>query len=592
MRLAVVLAVLLATSGCIQIELDQTPDASESRPSSASAAAPKVPKLSLALDPSTPRVGQAISFELQVSGFGQGDSFAGASWRFGDGGTSNQKQPIHVFRATGSYLVDVVVTTAKGARATLERSVVVLSPSAAPTGSSVALPAVLLDSPSIVVQVEANRARFAFEAPYEVDQVHWSFGDGANSTAPTPEHEYLSVGDFVVELRVGGKAGVGVNSTLVTILEVPFSPHVVVGVPDSGFNVYHDVYSRPEATVHPCKYVRGYPCDIPALHLSLDADSWEEAFAADKAIWQSVRPGDRYWIPGTNIIGAVCDTPYVGSTAGSTDPLADPDLCIIGDTSSHGTGTSSSVLSENPDALLIVVEGNSGGADYLTDGFYPVDVVNYSWGAAVPLFAPVLLAQDFQPMFVAASGNEGAFPVVLDTQKAHTSVITVGAADGATRTEPGYSGFKTMDFVSEYCRPAAHSEELHGEDEYCGTSFASPTFAGALSRLVLEVRRASGYDGTVRNGMIDPVLGISKSAVREALNHTASYDPQSPFPAGSEGVPLLAAAPFYQWGWGYVARNEVPAALACLLQGDCPTKDAATVAYMEALWELRKASAG
>lgn len=592
MRLPLFLAVALVLPGCIQVDVGTTAAEDRTTTGPGSATVP-VPRVTFTLDPASPRVDQAVLIDLRVTGLGRGDSVTGSAWRFGDGTTSSQREPIHVFKSAGPHAVEVTITTALGATARAEQLVEVrprAAASAPPTGTGTPMaPAPALASPAVVAHVERNLARFAFEAPYVPDTVLWSFGDGATSTQATPEHMYLSKGRFEVEVRLTVAGAVGVNATTVTIAEVPFFPRVVVGVPDSGFNVYHEIYRRPEATEHPCTYVRGYPCDVPALRLTLDAKSWEEAYQADLALWQSIRPGDRYWIPGTNIIGAVCDTPYVGSNAGSTDPLAPPDYCILGDSSSHGTGTSSSVLSENPDALLVVVEGNSGGADYLTDGSFPIDVVSYSWGAAVPIPILPFLETGYAPLFVAASGNEGAFPVVLDGDKSHPSVFTVGGADGATRTEPGYSSFKTMDFVSEYCRPAAHSRQLSGEDDYCGTSFAAPTFAGALSRVVLELRRVSGYDGGITDGVVDPRLGVTKTQVREALNRTASYSPESPFPAESDGVPLAAAAPFYQWGWGYVARNEVPEVLACLLDGSCPQKDAATVAYMEALWEFRQA---
>ncbi len=359
-------------------------------------------------------------------------------------------------------------------------------------------------------------------------------------------------------------------------------PHVIVGIPDSGINPYHEVYYRPNATAHPCTYIQDFPCDVEELPLSIGVhDSYEAAYEADKALFEGMKLGKWYWIPQTVFVGVMCE----GST-NAFSALDSANVCLIDDTSMHGTGTTSSVLSENPDALLVFKEGNSA-TEVLTDGYLPIDIISYSWGAAVPLILPGF-SQKYDPFFVAASGNEGAFPVALDATKADVSVINIGAADGASRTEPGYSGWKTMDFVSEYCRPTAQTQSLdETRESYCGTSFSAPTFAGALSRVIWELRQQSGYLGSVINGSVDPILGISKWDVRNAINATASFTPDSPFEADPHTVPLAEQAPFYQWGWGYYARNEVPATMACLLEGECPTRDAATVQYMDSLWQWR-----
>ncbi len=364
--------------------------------------------------------------------------------------------------------------------------------------------------------------------------------------------------------------------------EAALIPHVIVGIPDSGINPYHEVYHRPNATEHPCTYIQDFPCDVEELPLSIGVhDTYQAAFEADKALFQSMQIGKWYWIPQTVFVGVMCE-----GTESAFSALDGENTCLIDDTSMHGTGTTSSVLSENPDALIVFKEGNSA-TEVLTDGRLPIDVISYSWGAAVPLILPGLSTR-YDPFFVAASGNEGAFPVAADATKAHVSVINVGAADGASRTEPGYSGWKTMDYVSEYCRPTAQTQSLdETRERYCGTSFSAPTFAGALSRVIYELRMQSGYLGSVVNGTVDPILNITKWDIRDAINATASFTPDSPFDADPHDVPLAEQAPFYQWGWGYYARNEVPATMACLLDGECPTRDAGTTAYMAALWEFR-----
>lgn len=366
-------------------------------------------------------------------------------------------------------------------------------------------------------------------------------------------------------------------------------PHVLVGIPDTGINPYHEIYHRPNLTVHPSTYIPGFPESVPALNLSVgEHDTWQEAYEADREVWDAMEPNAWYWIPETVFVAVMCERGLIDEVE------AEEDKCLIDDTSMHGTGTTSSVLTENPNALIAFKEGNAG-TTVLDNGTLPVDIISYSWGSAAPLALPGFdtRPRDYTPFLVAASGNEGAFPVVLDSSKASHAVINVGAADAATRTEPGYSGWKTMDFVSQYCRPTAQTESVHGyRESSCGTSFAAPTVAGALSKVILEVRRDSGYTGSVVDGVVDPVAGVTKADVREALNRTATYTPDAKFPPQPGLVPLVEEAPWYQWGWGYVDSTVVDGALACLQEDVCPERAPATEAYMEALWAFRDVYGG
>ncbi len=584
MRVLVVFLLLLpATAGCLQQETNPT-QMQEPPPHPLEAS-------SFTWTPFFPEAGEPVRFIPNVRSNEPGDEVVALKWDLG-GTLNTDNRPLHVFQAAGDHDVRLTIQTRIGGQHILEETVEVLpgrgtAPQSTPTGA----PAEPTAPPEPLWSINQSTVHFAFRFDEAVESVHWDFGDGTTSNEHRPTHVYASVGDFDVTLRVLAPSGIHETRFNVTVESVPFLPHVIVAVPDSGVNPYHAVYHRPQLTAHPCTYIRDYPCDIPALELTLDASSWQEAFQADKEKWEAIRPGDRFWIPGTNLITVMCQEPYTGSTATSGVGATGVDHCILDDSSMHGTGSTSSVLSENPEALLIFEEGNSNH-DSLIDGTFPIDVINFSWGAAVPLAGTNLLQTDYAPFFVAASGNEGAFPVLLDGQKSHPSVINVGGADGASQTEPGYSSWKTADFVSEYCRPTAQTRSLtETRERYCGTSFPAPTLAGALSKIILGLRKSSGYTGSIQDGMVDPLLGISKADVRDALNRTATYEATGPFPADPEYVPLVESAPFYQYGWGYFAREQVPAALECILSDVCPDKPDAAVAYMDALWTYRETTA-
>ena len=374
-------------------------------------------------------------------------------------------------------------------------------------------------------------------------------------------------------------------------------PQVVVAVADTGVNPYHEVYYRPQNTDHPCTWVTGFDdCNIPALNLSIGTyASYEEAVAADAEVWAAIEPHEWYWIPKTNIIGAVCD--------GTAPALAVTGLCIL-DEDGHGTGTTSSVLSEAPDALLLVHEGNGGASDLETAPVAP-DIQSHSWATSVPV--PLHAAEPVIPgesaicddgafsdetIFFIAAGNEAPMPAIADCYRVNNRVQIVGGA------YPGYvdgSSYSTYDFASWYCRPAASSDSVTGTDPaHCGTSFAAPTVAGTAAAALLEIRRHENYTERSTATMVSTT--VSRDAFIGALRNGASYTPEAKFPNRPTGVralraaPLPAAAPYLFWGYGWLDSTVTDRVVACALGGTCPVPSPESEAWNASRRQFRSAT--
>lgn len=361
-----------------------------------------------------------------------------------------------------------------------------------------------------------------------------------------------------------------------------YRPYVLVGVPDSGINPYHELYYREHLTMHPCTYIQNFPCDLPALELTLGGDDWDAAFEADSEVWASVEVGEWYWIPRTVFVAVSCDRTFSG---------ADDDICILDDSHMHGTGTTSSIIMENPDALIAFKEGGSAHAPFLTAGI-PIDIMSVSWGTIVPIPAagPAAgLVRDVPtPIYVLAAGNDPR-STLMDSWAGDPHNIVVGGAYTADGSEELMAA-KQPDVVSYYCRPTAQTKETHEmRESYCGTSFAAPTVAGGLSKVILGLRQASGYTGGLDGEFVDPVLGITVADLREALNLTASYSPESQYPNTSpRGLPVNPVAPWAQWGWGFYDGLVAEATLLHLLgEQIAPPKSDEARAYMEAVHEAK-----
>lgn len=365
-------------------------------------------------------------------------------------------------------------------------------------------------------------------------------------------------------------------------------PHVIVAIPDSGINPYHEDFYRPDLTDHPCTYVEGFPCSVQKLDLSIDyanqaGVTYDEALAADASVWEDVEAGTVYWIPKTSFVAVMC-TGFEGSAVqGSSE------TCILDDGTDHGTGTTSSVVRENPDALIAFKQGSSSLEPLQRTGV-PIDIWSVSWGTLVPI--PLRHDVPDRPIYVKAAGNDPR-PVASDGWSGNPELISVGGAYPERGIVADYESepqaAKQADVVSWYCRDVAPAQATGGSRTACGTSFAAPTVAGALSKVILDVREATGYTGTItKTGLVNPDNGVTTHDVREGMNRTATYEPTyRPSDQAFVAGPRVDQAPWVQWGWGFYDHRTADATTAHLLESPAPEKPLGAQLYMGLSHALR-----
>ena len=387
-------------------------------------------------------------------------------------------------------------------------------------------------------------------------------------------------------------------------------PHSLIAIADSGINPYHEVFYRPDRTQHPCTYIQDFPCSVRTLNLSVGIyDDLETAIAADHAAWAAVEPDTWYWVPRTAIVAASCPTPTPsGSVAEGALEVAfdfDQPECLL-ETYAHGTGTASSVVMENPDALLVITQApERGGLAALASSKIPFDLYSYSYGPAIPVVSDdertagacqenTRAAIDRGRLFLVPSGNWahsqpplGPASTLTDCWTGDPYVITVGGAYASDQTQDPLAAWHP-EVVSWFRRPVAQHDSITGYVEVDGTSFGTPTVAGALSKVILDIRRSSGYLGSVHDGVVDPVLGISNADLRTAMNLTATYSPQAQYNSTGNGVPLNPVAPWQQWAWGFYDGTVADATVAHLLGETTASKPAGAVQWMETQHEAKR----
>lgn len=112
------------------------------------------------------------------------------SWSFGDGSTSTEKNPTHIYNGVGKYTASLTVNNAAGS--SLSSSVINVS----------SAPAVVADFSSNITSGKVPlTVQFRDRSTGNPVAFSWDFGDGASSTQRNPLHTYSAVGTYTVTLR-------------------------------------------------------------------------------------------------------------------------------------------------------------------------------------------------------------------------------------------------------------------------------------------------------------------------------------------------------------------------------------------------------
>jgi PKD repeat protein len=131
---------------------------------------------------------------------------AGYSWDFGDGNTSSQQNPVHVYNVPGNYTVLLIATNGTNCSDTLVAGTVHVK--ATPAASFV---------PSVISGCTPLNVAFTNTSSNLVNPLfQWNFGNGATSALQNPVVSFTQQGNFNVSLVVTNDEGCS-DSALTTI---------------------------------------------------------------------------------------------------------------------------------------------------------------------------------------------------------------------------------------------------------------------------------------------------------------------------------------------------------------------------------------
>jgi len=203
------------------------------------------------------------------------------SWSFGDGTTSTATNPSHMFAASGTYTVGLVITNQNGCQDSIRKIVRVLPPPIA----SFMMTEVCAGSP-----VSFTDSSSVTGSGQNISSWLWTFKDNnANSSLQNPSHFYATAGTFTVDLTVTTNEGCLDNvSRTIKIWPLPLANFSGTNVCVGGTSQFTD------------KSTRGDPNDAIV--------NWVWNFGDTTALSSSPNPGHIYLYAGTYNVQLIIGT--------------------------------------------------------------------------------------------------------------------------------------------------------------------------------------------------------------------------------------------------------------------------------------------
>jgi gliding motility-associated-like protein len=135
------------------------------------------------------------------------------NWYFGDGGSSNLKDPIHTYSGVDSmYSVKLVITDVVGCKDSITKLNYIQIKSPKPAFDA-------QDTSSICPPLET---KFTLRAQ-DIESYYWDFGDGQTSLLQNPNHFYNTYGTYDAKLYVVGHGGCVDSATRTITVFNPYS---------------------------------------------------------------------------------------------------------------------------------------------------------------------------------------------------------------------------------------------------------------------------------------------------------------------------------------------------------------------------------
>jgi PKD repeat protein len=121
------------------------------------------------------------------------------AWDFGDGNTSEEQDPVHMYTTPGAYTVRLRATNSGGSNTETKINYIAIAAAYAQPAASFSANPPTMAQPYTV--------QFLDRSTGPPTSWSWNFGDGGTSSEQDPVHTYPGNGTFIVTLEVSNPAG-------------------------------------------------------------------------------------------------------------------------------------------------------------------------------------------------------------------------------------------------------------------------------------------------------------------------------------------------------------------------------------------------
>jgi PKD repeat protein len=158
-------------------------------------------------------------------------SIVSYAWNFGDGSTSNEAHPSHVYSSAGNYTATLTVTDNGNLSSTANVAITVTT---AVNQSPVAIASGTPTSGIAPLPVAFSSAGSS-DPDGSIVSYAWNFGDGSTSTAASPIKTYNTAGTYTARLTVTDDRGATSSATVsIVVSPAPADPNTDVDVSQFG----------------------------------------------------------------------------------------------------------------------------------------------------------------------------------------------------------------------------------------------------------------------------------------------------------------------------------------------------------------------
>jgi len=236
---------------------------------------------------------------------------SGWAWDFGDGASSAEQYPTHVYASPGTFTVVLIATKAGLSDTVTKANYITVTLLAAPVAEFSGSPT----TGSAPLTLNFTDLSLHFPTSWE-----WAFGDGGSSTEQNPSHEYVGGGSYTVSLTAtnGGGSDTETKVGYITVVSPSIPVAEFSGSPTSG---------PLPLTVHFTDSSANYP------------NSWEWHFG-DGNVSSRQDPTHQYDISGSYAVSLTAANAAGSDTETKTDYITVlPPLPVAGFSASPTSGT-------------------------------------------------------------------------------------------------------------------------------------------------------------------------------------------------------------------------------------------------------------